>query len=385
MPILGPDSTAKSRDIWCAKEPMRAWRDWMLDGVVPPKAGAKCDTAAIERNLAFSRAQPHQRHAGGLLRGRHAQAGSDPGRRGRAAAGGRQRQEIAGPLRPRAGRGHGAPADHAAAVAHAGGAGRGRDAGAPLAGGAVMPDRLGEGAADTRAAAHRGGLRARTRPRGAAGRCARGGAAAGREPAAAGAGIIGAASRGARTAPAAACARSCRHRRPSPSCRTAALDAAAEPGGARTEPAPPSAIAAAEAGSAPSLPASSGEPAPVAADFEWPPSTRLSYRLTGNYRGPVEGQAQVEWLRAGTRYQVHMELSIGPDFSPADEPARVQRRRDHARGPATAPLRRGDPRRAARARAGWSSSSTPTACACPTAASCRGRPACRTAPASSCS
>jgi thiol:disulfide interchange protein DsbC len=27
----------------------------MLDGVVPPKAGAKCDTAAIERNLAFSR------------------------------------------------------------------------------------------------------------------------------------------------------------------------------------------------------------------------------------------------------------------------------------------------------------------------------------------
>jgi len=56
MPILGPDSTAKSRDIWCAKEPMRAWRDWMLDGVVPSKAGAKCDTAAIERNLVFSRA-----------------------------------------------------------------------------------------------------------------------------------------------------------------------------------------------------------------------------------------------------------------------------------------------------------------------------------------
>ena len=56
MPILGPDSTAKSRDIWCAKEPMRAWRDWMLDGVVPSKAGAKCDTAAIDRNLVFSRA-----------------------------------------------------------------------------------------------------------------------------------------------------------------------------------------------------------------------------------------------------------------------------------------------------------------------------------------
>jgi thiol:disulfide interchange protein DsbC len=56
IPILGADSTAKSRDIWCAKEPMRAWRDWMLDAVVPAKAMGKCDDAAIGRNLAFSRA-----------------------------------------------------------------------------------------------------------------------------------------------------------------------------------------------------------------------------------------------------------------------------------------------------------------------------------------
>jgi thiol:disulfide interchange protein DsbC len=35
---------------------MRAWRDWMLDAVVPAKATGKCDDAAIERNLAFSRA-----------------------------------------------------------------------------------------------------------------------------------------------------------------------------------------------------------------------------------------------------------------------------------------------------------------------------------------
>jgi hypothetical protein len=58
------------------------------------------------------------------------------------------------------------------------------------------------------------------------------------------------------------------------------------------------------------------DPAGTAPGFDWPPSTRLSYRLTGNYRGPVEGQAQVEWLRAGTRYQVHMEVSIGPFFAP---------------------------------------------------------------------
>jgi len=49
--------------------------------------------------------------------------------------------------------------------------------------------------------------------------------------------------------------------------------------------------------------------------FDWPPSTRLSYVLTGNYRGPVDGRAQVEWLRQGTRYQVHMELGIGPPFA----------------------------------------------------------------------
>ena len=52
------------------------------------------------------------------------------------------------------------------------------------------------------------------------------------------------------------------------------------------------------------------------ATFEWPPSTRLSYTLSGNYRGPVEGQARVEWLRSGGRYQVHLDVSVGPSFAP---------------------------------------------------------------------
>lgn len=56
--------------------------------------------------------------------------------------------------------------------------------------------------------------------------------------------------------------------------------------------------------------------ASAAAGFEWPPSTRLSYRLTGHYRGPVEGQASVEWLKSGSRYQVHVEVSVGPSFAP---------------------------------------------------------------------
>jgi thiol:disulfide interchange protein DsbC len=53
FPVLGPDSDAKSRSIWCSKDAMKVWRDWMLDGVAPPRAMGSCDTGAIQRNLAF--------------------------------------------------------------------------------------------------------------------------------------------------------------------------------------------------------------------------------------------------------------------------------------------------------------------------------------------
>jgi Protein of unknown function (DUF3108) len=63
------------------------------------------------------------------------------------------------------------------------------------------------------------------------------------------------------------------------------------------------------------------EPASAAASdalaaFEWPASTRMSYLLTGNYRGEVNGSAQVEWVRAGSRYQVHLDLLVGPSIAP---------------------------------------------------------------------
>ena len=54
----------------------------------------------------------------------------------------------------------------------------------------------------------------------------------------------------------------------------------------------------------------------TAAHFEWPPSTRLEYHLSGDVRGPVEGRASVEWRRQGNRYQVDLRLSIGPAFAP---------------------------------------------------------------------
>jgi thiol:disulfide interchange protein DsbC len=55
MPILGPDSVVKSKDIWCAKDAPKSWRGWMVDGVTPAKAADKCDTAALDRNLEFGR------------------------------------------------------------------------------------------------------------------------------------------------------------------------------------------------------------------------------------------------------------------------------------------------------------------------------------------
>jgi len=53
IPILSPDSVEKSKNIWCAKDKGKAWLDWMVRD--QPAAKASCDTAALERNLAFSK------------------------------------------------------------------------------------------------------------------------------------------------------------------------------------------------------------------------------------------------------------------------------------------------------------------------------------------
>ena len=52
-PNLGPDSTAKSQNIWCAANRTKAWQDWMLRQKTP--AAAQCDTAAVQRILEFGR------------------------------------------------------------------------------------------------------------------------------------------------------------------------------------------------------------------------------------------------------------------------------------------------------------------------------------------
>jgi thiol:disulfide interchange protein DsbC len=55
IPVLGADSVAKSKNIWCAKDKTATWLDWMLKGQTPPQAQASCDTSAIERNSALAR------------------------------------------------------------------------------------------------------------------------------------------------------------------------------------------------------------------------------------------------------------------------------------------------------------------------------------------
>jgi len=54
-PILGPDSTEKSRGHWCAKDKARTWQDWMLKNEPPAKADSGCDVTALARNIEFGK------------------------------------------------------------------------------------------------------------------------------------------------------------------------------------------------------------------------------------------------------------------------------------------------------------------------------------------
>ena len=52
-PILGADSMDKSRHIWCAKDPSKAWLDYMTRDTAP--SVATCDSSALTRNVEFGR------------------------------------------------------------------------------------------------------------------------------------------------------------------------------------------------------------------------------------------------------------------------------------------------------------------------------------------
>lgn len=98
---------------------------------------------------------------------------------------------------------------------------------------------------------------------------------------------------------------------------SAPLPAPPEP--AASEPllaAAPAASAPDAAASEPGGAASAPGGAASAPGFEWPGATRLSYKLTGQVRGEVHGDAQVEWIKLGRRYQVHVDITVGLAIAP---------------------------------------------------------------------
>ena len=54
FPILSPDSTIKSKSIWCSTDRAKAWTGWMLDRRAPDAAG-NCDTKVLSHNLELGR------------------------------------------------------------------------------------------------------------------------------------------------------------------------------------------------------------------------------------------------------------------------------------------------------------------------------------------
>lgn len=86
------------------------------------------------------------------------------------------------------------------------------------------------------------------------------------------------------------------------------------------EPAEPAASAASDPVLADSVTAAAADAAAQTAaaepGFEWPLATQVRFKLEGHYRGPVQGEATVEWLREGDRYQVHVDAIVGPSFAP---------------------------------------------------------------------
>lgn len=53
IPILGPDSLQKSKQIWCATDPYKAYIDWMVNGI-SPSGKSDCSTP-LDKNMAFAK------------------------------------------------------------------------------------------------------------------------------------------------------------------------------------------------------------------------------------------------------------------------------------------------------------------------------------------
>jgi Protein of unknown function (DUF3108) len=67
---------------------------------------------------------------------------------------------------------------------------------------------------------------------------------------------------------------------------------------------------------APSPPASQASVQAGSNVFQWPKATRVTFKLNGYLRGEIHGSALVEWVRQGSKYQVHVDAILGPSFAP---------------------------------------------------------------------
>jgi len=117
-------------------------------------------------------------------------------------------------------------------------------------------------------------------------------------------------------------------RRSAPPVAPTAAAAPTAPASAVAEPVDPATAATPEAAPAlaslspPPLAQTASSPAVAPRDGddtpspEWPLSTQLRYAVVGHYQGPVHGDAEVEWLRQGRRYQVRLRVGIGPRLAP---------------------------------------------------------------------
>jgi hypothetical protein len=108
--------------------------------------------------------------------------------------------------------------------------------------------------------------------------------------------------------------------RPAPRPATATLREAiappSMPASAPTGPLAPEPLQAQAPGVVSTAPAQAESPTVPPGVVDWPPSTRLVYRVLGEFRGPAEGEAEVQWRRSEDRYEVLMNLHIGPGFAP---------------------------------------------------------------------
>lgn len=142
-------------------------------------------------------------------------------------------------------------------------------------------------------------------------------------------------------APASGKAKAAKPRKPRPADKAASapLEAASSPAPeSASAPALALAASAPDPDTASTVVAATPQPAPVASaastpvvpqplvaaaskpelgpTFVWPKATRVSYKLEGHFRGPIYGQAAVQWVRQEARYQVHVDASVGPSFAP---------------------------------------------------------------------